>query len=488
MDLSASTLPEIAAFLRRSKTAKKIPIPQLQNLPSELREAAEILRGLTGTWNPVELYTADPKSLHGEKQKFFATFLRGHVYQPVFSYEYAESFRLGDARAQLEDLLERARAYAPYDRGAELMKLLFVDKLKDDLATCNLVEGLQAKDEAKIGTALQDKYPGVDPRILQIAEEDLERHSTKPKRGTETPGELTEDQMRRMRELVLDAADVQAAFEWALDRYGMLRKGETGEGYTVVVDRRATAIDVRDKSVLGPSVFVPEGTRMTGERLLGLMAHEIEGHARQSWNGERLFLFGGGPLKIDEETLYEGLAMRYEYQFRKRYFGKEFDSHSLDYYVFAVRVGEEGGSFYDVFRDQMDRRLRLELGVPHHSAFSHEQAKDRNLYARVMEQAWGTAYRVMRGHTDMTNPCKFAMAKDLAYFRGHILDQQLCEHGQGFVNELTICSIGQLSILAEFDIDEKDVAVPFQDVTSDYLRMLLEKHGGGGSFQVKRML
>jgi hypothetical protein len=469
-------LPEIAAYLRRGKHVDKVEVPLISELPPALREAAETLPGISGTWNPVEIYTADPKTLRAEKQKFFTAYKRGIVYQPVFTYGYAEAFPLGDSRAVLEGLLERVRACATPDRAAKLVKLMLYYKIKDDLATCALVEGLQEKDDEKIGHALQYKYPGVDPLIYDLAEEDLRRSTSRLESGQDhKPGELTEDEQRYLHELVFDAAGVKEAFEWALDRYGILNRDGAGQGFRVEIDRRATAIDVRDKSSQGPTVFVPESTRETAERLLGLVAHEIEGHARQSWNGEKLFMFGGGPLKIDEETLYEGLAMRYETDFRERYFGQEHLHRNMDFYVFAVQRAESGGSFHDVYADQMDKRLRVRLGIPLHTDFSPEQVQDTDAYAWAMEAAWGSTYRVMRGHIDMRNPFGFAMAKDLAYFRGWILDHQLQESGHGHINEASICSIGQLRVLAEFNIRQDHLPAPFLDVTSDYLRILLDK-------------
>lgn len=474
MKQPSSQLPEIAAYLRRGKHVQKLPIPRVEDLPAPLKEAALHLPGITGNWNPVEIYTAEPQLLHKEKQKFFAAFRRGRVYQPSLQYDYAEQFPLGDAPNILAEMLESVRACNTPDRGTKLMKLMFFCKLKDDLATCDLVRGVQEKNESIIAKALQYKYPGVDPLMYEFAEEDFMQRTLQNEQENATVGKLTANEKHSLRTLIVNAQGIQTAFEWALARYGILRTPENENGYRVVIDRRATAIDVRDKSVLGPAVFVPENARVTGERLLGLIAHEIEGHARQSWNGERLLVFGGGLLKIDEETLYEGLAMRYERDFLHTQFGSASPSHTFDYYVFAVYTAENGGSFYDVFLDQLEKRFRIALHIPLHTSFSHTQVTDAALYDRILEAAWRTTYRVMRGHLDMQNPLKFGMAKDLAYFRGYLLDQQLCQAGHGHVNEVAICSIGQLRVLAEFDIQEHNVAAPFKNVTADYMRLLLD--------------
>lgn len=475
-DSMSSPLPEIASYLRRDKHARKVEVPKIGDLPTELREAAQRLPLLTGTWNPVEIYTAEPKTLQEEKQTFLEAYRRGRAYQPRLTYDMADTFDLGDARAVLETMLATVRACKTTERGMKLVKLMLHHKIRDDLATYDLVDGIQRKDEALIGNALQYKYPGVDPLILALAERDF-RHRTDHASDEEKtdPGLLTPEQKTYLRELQFDAEGVREAFEWALEQYGILRTDAGGSGYRVEVDPRATAIDVRDKSVRGPTVFVPERTRESGERLLGLIAHEIEGHARQSWNGERLFMFGGGPLKIDEETLYEGLAMRYENEFRSTWFGTEYESRNLDYYVFAVRAAETGSTFHEVFCDQVEKRLRVLLRIPEHTSFDPARVRGTPEEDHALRAAWGTTYRTMRGHTDMANPERFAMAKDLAYFRGYMLDRQLRESGHGHINEAAICSIGQLRMLAEFQIREDHLPISFQNVTERRLKMMLAR-------------
>lgn len=484
-----SILPEIDSFLRRGKSVRKLKVPTLKDLPEPLREAAEAIAGITGSWNPVEIYTAEPRGRQQEKQKFLHSFHRGRVYQPSFHYDYAESFALGDSRDTLCSLLETVRRYKAQERVWSFIRATLFHKIKDDLATCDLVEGIQQKDEGLIAKAVQYKYPGVDPVVLQFAEKDWESYADHDKKfAVSEPGLLHDAEKEYLRHLIFDAGGMKEAFEWALAEYGILRVGKRKDGYQVMVDRRATAIDVRDKSVHGPTVFIPEHARETGEDLLALMAHEIEGHARQSWNGEQFLLFGGGPLKIDDETLYEGLAMRYEHSFRQRYFGTEGEHHYLDYYVFAVHRAERGGSFHDVFVDQLERRLRILLRIPRTAAFSHAQVRHSELYSAAEAAAWGTAYRVMRGHVDMRNPLSFAMAKDLAYFRGWLLDHQLRESGHGHINEIAVSTIGQLRVLAEFAIDEADLPCPYKDVASVYMRRLLEKMPGTGKFAAKQRL
>ncbi|MDB4978981.1 MAG: hypothetical protein JWM56_1167 [Candidatus Peribacteria bacterium] len=471
-----SPLPEIAAYFARCQRVEKVKIPTVNDLTPELKDIMDRLTDLTSAWNPVELYTADPWSLEEEQEKFMLSLSQKEEYNPRFTYSYAEHFSLAGSRAILEELLECVRLFTPRNRTLQIAKLCLYFKMKDDLATCDLVEGLQERDEEKIGRALQYKYPGTDSVLLDIAENDYTRRA----RGETSQAEsaqsiLTEEEKTYLRSLQFNAEQCKKAFEWALDQYGILRHTGNERGFQVLIDNRATAMDVRDKSVLGPTVFIPTQTVENGERLLALIAHEIEGHARQSANGEQSFLFGGGPLKIDDETLYEGLAMRHEHEFRTSYFGSEESSPFPDFYAFGIHKAEMGASFHDVFQDQLIRQLHVFLKVPADAPLPSVKKLDPLLYAQVQRSSWHSTYRVMRGHIDTANHARFAMAKDLAYLRGWILDHQLSQGGHGHINEASISSIGTLRILAEFNVAEQDLPHQYKNVTADYLQMLLDK-------------
>ncbi len=474
---STSPLPEIAAYLARQKRVKKVRMPRRDEMPPELQEIMHDIAALTRAWNPVEIYTADPDSIAAEHERFFAAFRRNEEYNPRFTYSYADSFLLGDSRAKLESLLVRLGRFKAEGRTLSIAKLGLHFKIKDDLATCDLVEGLQRRDDGLIAQALQYKYPGTDRFLLRIAQEDFDRRTRETDPPEEHTSLLNARQKAHLRALRFGAEDFRTAFTWALEQYGILRtEGSPAYGFNVVIDARATAIDVRDKSVLGPTVFIPTSTQGNGESLLRLIAHEIEGHARQSANGEQLFLFGGGELKIDDETLYEGLAMRHEHEFHLKHFGDHDGSPLPDIYTFAVHMAENGASFAEIFREQRRRQLHLFLHVLPDDDLPH--VVDPALLHRVERLAWRTTYRVMRGHVDTSNKARFAMAKDLAYLRGWILDRQLRAHGHGHVNEAAISSIGALRVLAEFSLSAEDLPHPYKDVTSEYLGKLLETVSG----------
>ncbi len=469
-----SPLPEIAAYLARAKRVQKVRMPRRSEMPAHIQEIMHGIADVTRTWNPVEIYTADPSSIAHEREQFFAALHRNEDYSPRFTYSYAEAFELGDSRAILERLLGLLQTFRTEDRTLLIAKFGLQFKINDDLATCDLVEGLQQKDETRIAQALQYKYPGTDRFLVQIAQEDYERRTREGSVHEEHTSLLNAREKQYLRSLRFDADDYRDAFVWALQQYGILKTEDQPQGFAVVIDERATAIDVRDKSVRGPTVFIPVTTNGNGESLLRLMAHEIEGHARQSANGEQLFLFGGGELKIDDETLYEGLAMRHEHEFHLRQFGDHDGSPLPDIYTLSIQAAEGGASFTQIFTEQCHRQLHLLLQVPAHDPLP--STIDPLVLERARNFAWRTSYRVMRGHLDTANRTGFAMAKDLAYLRGWLLDRQLHEHGHGHVNEAAISSIGSLRVLAEFSLSAEDLPHPYKDVTSVYLRKLLEKN------------
>ena len=79
----------------------------------------------------------------------------------------------------------------------------------------------------------------------------------------------------------------------------------------------------------------------------------------------------------------------------------------------------------------------------------------------------------MRGHTDTSNKKKFAMAKDLSYLRGYMMDKQLVDNDLGMINEEGVISSGALAMLAELNIEEKDIPVKHQDLDIKYFNEVL---------------
>lgn len=467
--------PDVANFLAKEQRIatdglpipEKLALPSHEQIPQELLSLAEQIIGITGTWNPVEIYTADGDSRDAEKAKLFDAYDNGEEYNPILTYSYAESLDLSESRGQLKGLLHTIRGFAPEgnDRATRLFRAALYFKLKDDLATCDLVDGIKAKDEAQIAAALKMKYPGTDGSLLALAEQVFEGLATEKPADTENKGLLTPDQKQFLSDMKIKADGIKSAFEWALSEYGILWTEENPRGYKVKIDKNASGIDVRDKSSEGPTVFIPEDREMDGKKLLELIAHEIERHAVQSVNGWEMFMVGGGPLKTDSEDYYEGLGLRGEAELDAKLFGEE-DSGPLPYYTFATKRAEEGASFYEIFRDQVERRLRVSLKKPLGTELPIDI--DKKKLDAAKRNAWTDTYRVMRGHTDMTNAQKYAMPKDIGYLRGFQIDKQLKEQGFGFLNEAAVIASGGLQLMAEVELSEDKLPIQFKDVATKY--------------------
>lgn len=419
MNASETQQPEVSVFLAKRGKTELLPLPSLLEIDPKLIEIADRVAEISGSWNPVEIYTADPESIKKEKQEFLQAFKEGREYNPRFTYPYAESLELGADREALNGLLAEVRKQRKAEIANRNARVALYFKIKDDLATCDLVEGIQQKDEQKIRDALKRKYPGTDPVLLAFAQKEYEKRINGEREQPVADQEviLSPEEREFLEKTKFSDEEIKTAFKWLLARYGILKTDGSDFGFRVVVDEGTTAIDVRDKSSGGPTIFIPKGRTVTGEKLLSLMAHEIEGHARQSLNGERLFKIGGGQLKVDDETLYEGLAKRYDEAFSRNFFGTT-EGVPLPFYALAVACAEAGGSFHDVFSEQLEMRLHIAFNLPAGESLPSRDKVEEKVLKKAMDAAWTTTYRVMRGHVDTTNPYGFAMAKDLSYLRG----------------------------------------------------------------------
>lgn len=472
--------------LERKPIDHELQLPTIDKLPKELVVIAEKIAHISGTWNPVEIYTADPSSIESEKKKIFNAYDNGEEYNPTLTYSYAKSLDLRDARTKLVEQLHVLRNFGIHkkskwkfwdkdklpgkqtmDRTTRIFRSALYFKIKDDLATCDLVEGIKKGDEDKISTALKQKYPGTDQSLYDLAVEGLTSQIFNNKSADNSKGVLTDDEVEYLEELTFNAQDIKSAFEWTLSQYGILYTESNRSGFKVKIDKSTTSIDVRDKSANGPTIFIPEGRVMSGARLLAIIAHEIEGHARQSINGELLFKIGGGKLKIDNEQLYEGLGMRYETNIEKRLFGIN-NSAPEPYFVFGTKMAEEGNSFFKIFQNQVELRLRVKLKIPLGQDLPPLNEIDSEVLTKAKNSAWLITYRVMRGHLDMSNKKKFAMSKDLGYLRGYQMDSQLVNNGLGYINEEGVIASGALALLAEFNLSEKNLPIPFKDLATKY--------------------
>jgi hypothetical protein len=113
------------------------------------------------------------------------------------------------------------------------------------------------------------------------------------------------------------------------------------------------------------------------------------------------------------------------------------------------------------------------LKRPLGSVLPEDTGIDKEKMDKIKRNAWRTTYRIMRGHTDMTNPKKFAMAKDLGYLRGYQMDKQLRDNDLGYINEEGVIASGGLTMLAEMKLPKDHLPHPFRNVTQKYWEEVL---------------
>jgi len=466
-------LPEVTSFLEAREKSPAVWHEQSE-VSSAMIEIAESVGELTGTWNPVEIYTPSPESLKQEKEKFLEAFNRGQAHEPVFDYQVARGMDIAPQKEELAKKLAEVRAIKPRSQKDRLFRVALYTKIRDDLATCDLVDGINTKDESLIGSAMRQKYQPANPVLAAYAEQAYRDMIDGPAPKEIDPNQvlLTPKQQKLLKAAKLDAPQIKEAFEWALQQYGILRNEANSKGYQVVISDKATAIDVRDKSEDPMTVYIPTDRVVSGDKMGELIAHEIEGHARQSMNGMEMFLLGGGKLKMDGEALYEGLAKREDESYRLRFFG-EASGVPAPWYTLAAQDASEGASFSEVFQNQYIRRMRVLLKVPPEQELHIDPEKHAEQADKAKKLAWATTYRVMRGHADMSNPLGFAMSKDIGYLQGWATDKQLGEAGYGGINEMAVIQSGGLQMLARLGVNEKDVPHKYKDVVKEYILTVL---------------
>jgi hypothetical protein len=470
--------PEINRFIsKRTAQTEKMSLPHKENLPPRLRETAETLPSLTGTWNPVEIYTADSKSIEEEKSHFFDAFRNGEEYNPHFTYSHANTIATDVVRPELETLLHKIRTF-PVDknnRELRIAKIALYYKIKDDLATCDLIEGITNENEAEIKNAMESKYGRMETYFQDKALKGLEEAITAPYNPANDSPEL-----KFLKHLSFTPEQTSEVLVYMLKEYGWLRDENNPNGFRTIMDENTTSIDVRDKSIQPKTIFNPVnriGKPINGLSLLQLIGHEGEGHVLQSMNGEALFGIGGGVLKVDNETWYEGLAKRRDKEILD-YFNETKPNAEPYFYPLAIATAQNGGTFYDIFQEQLNLRLHEIRRISLDTKIDPKSVTEEELEL-AKKGAWKTTYRVMRGHTDMSNPLGFAMTKDMAYLEGELNDQALQNKGLGYLNEAGILQKGGLQLLAEFNLKPEDLPYQYKHVWKKYwdevLRPQMEK-------------
>ena len=442
----------IAGYIREAQEGARIPIEELgQNKHPQLEEiqgrATELL-----DFNTVELVTA--VNAASEKEVWLEKAKEGVFTNPQLKYDLGLAADIASRSYALNGLLWQARGVLDQSRDQVegFHAQLLIRRIASGCGAALLAYGMLNNDKAVMldGSALRYGQSRLGLNWSSIVEwAKIGVEDIRDGKVENEPAQITIPQAEKLRKMTLDARVIAEWFRWAVGQYGF--------DYSVEVDTTATAIDVRETSATGGArIVIPASRKMHGLKLVTLIRHEIDCHARDSQNGRKLLWgLGGGALRAEDDVVYEGHAMTEENAIL-RYCTGESPRQALPWYVLALAKASGGACFADVAR--WIYQLRLQTGAQESAALSG---------------AWGTTYRVFRGLADTGNPEGYAFWKDKAYLQGTLEVGDLYDAGLGHWAEIGSFSLDELVMIAQVARFESTHVLPYQDLNT--AQQVLEK-------------
>ncbi len=165
--------------------------------------------------------------------------------------------------------------------------------------------------------------------------------------------------------------------------------------------------------------------------------------------------------------------MRAERELSTELFGETANIASA-LYTLAIEIASRGGSFSDVYHRIHEVVLHQELKLHPTSDLPPTEEIPEKVREKAEAEGWRVAYRVMRGHTDMSNPEAYAMTKDLAYLRGQEIDRELQEVGLGHLNEAAVLDGAGLRLVQEFNLTPDDLPIKNTNLGKRYWEEVLK--------------
>lgn len=474
----------IPEFNRFGSSNRVSPEDLQSNEMQHLREQAERISSIAQHLNPVAIITIDASGK--TKADFLAAIDTPTAANPIFTYREsiaaarsalgAANMNPTSAQAKLGAIIGELKTTTYKNTGARLGRIALIRLATDTLGSLQLLHALESQDDQQIKDILEKKYGGkIAPELIAAAEYIFEHIQSRKETEPVAAGSIAPEFASRLssaapknlaplapeqRKNYFDASEIAAAFSWALEKIYTSYEASTGKQFPEQLKFACkigdyTSIDVRDKSAEGRIIGIPASHTKNGKDLLKLIAHEIESHARQSINTELAFGVEGGALKLDAETLYEGLALSHEAEVMAELFGEKQELPvNRCLYIFGIQAAQAGADFKKVF---ITLRDRLES-----TGMTREQAN---------EKAWLPTYRVFRGHTDTSNAAGFANTKDTAYLEGWLIAEQLRQQGSWHLLELANTDPRSLRALQRLDLDPP---IPVLNLAQDYWATIMQ--------------
>ena len=362
----------------------KSTIEDLSRTAKHFKELRREVENLTSAINPIEIVT--PLNPQQVKAQWIEDAKSGHFTNPVFHYNESFLKKAMQSEYGLKVLLEKL----DNNNAGCSAEDFYLEYLKDivcgTLLTVEMAKAMQNQDDYNLAQVVLKKYGEANSNLVQHAEYLAQNGFTKK---TEVE---PNDSLKKLQVVTFDAASIAEFFTWAMEQYGEFSKDVSV--WPVEILDNCSAIDVRDKSSYNyPLIAIPRTREVNGTKLVELIGHEIECHWRNSQNANLLSL-----PKLDDETIYEGVAKLKDYRFNERYGEKV--SMPIPYYVLAQQYARAGGSFAET------------------ASYLTEN------YGLVPEKSWIYTYRTFRGASDMSNSAHYAFTKDRSYLEGFLYVQQ----------------------------------------------------------------
>ncbi len=362
------------------------------------------LESIMGTINPVEVVT--PCDIASVKKGWLNALEHGFI-SPSFVYDKSKLARiakhLGVLTMARHNFEESLVAESDFDA---LIKMIILNRIDEAIDTVEMAAAI-ANDDDRVTSALsRNKYGYPDCGSILDAYDIAEHSPCKI-----ASAKLTKDEITCLKKITIPDESIKYWFTKVLELYGLEDK------WLVVIDPNCAAIDVRDRNANGhPTIFIPQGREVDGQKLLELIGHEIECHVRNSMNCQELLkelmqttkcrkeLINLVSImsKSDNEMLYEGVAKMSDIAISGGAPEPE------PYYIIATDLASRGKNFAEV--------AEIICGLLMSANVDYETAQ---------KKTWAVAYHIFRGSTNPSGHEGYCYTKDCYYRIGWTVCQNL---------------------------------------------------------------
>lgn len=427
----------IAEGIREAQESAKKSIREAI-FPELYKQWAEKLAGLAPV-DPVELVTP----LNANMMRII--WMNGENVFPEFEYDDNALMTASYQATKIKNLGPLGMASRTH--ADKVMLKILADRYNMALAKTELAEGIISYDAHKARHAAAKLYGELDTTIVELAENHAQTLAKTHGAEQQKKGELSSDEVERLRKKQFDSMAIREAFLWALNEYGL-------SDWAVEISDTTQYIAVHPRRVV-----IPEDKIVDGLELAKLIGHEIECHARDMANGLALFgELGGGMLRASDGIMAEGHAKLSDMRFEEKYLGKK-QRLPIPWYVFAINRAMEGVGFNRVARELEFYLSNIESET------------------KARKDAWKYTYRVFRGSQD-THPARghqnvFVFTKDKCYFEGYIFAKALADNGLEHWLEIGLFRPEELLDIASIiRITEDDIPYQNRELTDVVIKEL----------------